>query len=68
MNPLIALSICNLLFCTSLSYRVTLLSSIVSLHTLCPLAAPILDSKYIHSKEAVENNIWAENILLKTYS
>jgi len=60
MNPLIAHSICDLLLCTSVSYRVTPLSSIVSLHMLCPLAAPILDSRCIYSKEAVEKNSWAE--------
>lgn len=60
MNPLIAHSICDLLLCASHSHKVTLLSWIVSLHTLDPLAAPALDSKCICSKQAVERNIWAE--------
>lgn len=54
LNPLIAHSIWDLLLHTPLSYRVALLSCIVSLHMLCPLAAPALDSNCIYNKEVVE--------------
>lgn len=54
INPLIAHRIYNLLLHTSLSYRVALLSCIVSLHMLCPLAAPAVDSNFNCNKEAVE--------------